>query len=827
MDESISAEPPALCPSCGEPLDPTVAHGLCPKCALAGVGAETEITTPHGFEPPSIERVAAAFPQLDIIELIGRGGMGAVFKARQLHLDRLVALKLLPESLAISPEFTERFTREARTLAKLNHPNIVTVHDFGHANGFFFLILEFVDGVNLREAMRAGQFTPEQALEIVPRVCEALQFAHEEGVLHRDVKPENILLDANGRVKIADFGIAKLVGESAAAGPTLTGSMAPGTPQYMAPEQIESPSTVDHRADIFSLGVVFYEMLTGELPLGRFAPPSEKSAVDSQVDEIVFRALAKERELRQQSANEVRTEIETISVSRDRHPAYAIPAKSPSRTGKGRPPSLVWPAFFGAFLIVTGIAITVLVSGLVNQSHRVGMAAAATAEGRHAMAETLVAKQQRVIQEMENELKSIDPADREYDADQRKVAAERTRLEELNREMAKWAGAKLHSSPSKLVIGWIPAALFFGLVALPGIIIGWRTLSKHRMIGVPNGLVACLAGLAALGLPLLIVDIAIVAMFRSQDLALVTALALDLVLIGLVWRWLKAPPSACALARFQETWKPAAADEKLNPWPRRIFWLIILIFVAPVVLLMISMAVAQLAYQGARATPPPVLESGEEASSVGFGQTGDGVDLMALADPAAIGGSISPVLHVNASLDPPNRFQAWVALHSAYLMTWTIEIEDSEGRRFPVEGLECWMANGNFHAIGQPEEPGWITGLHVTWLIRDGQIQCMSETDRAANVLAVGELGKFADVEWKQFRGDRSFRFSPGGWKIGSINDFQLFEGTLAGSPGQRYRIIARVAVYPMQESAEPIQLPDGLSNNQDWKQLIQSETKP
>src|SRR5439155_16061216 len=161
---------------------------------------------------------------------------------------------------------------------------------------FFYLLMEFVDGVNLRQAMKAGRFTPEQALAIVPKICEALQYAHNEGILHRDIKPENILLDTKGRVKIADFGIAKLIGNSQpestpislgnpAPEATLTASGATlGTPNYMAPEQIKTPSEVDHRADIYSLGVVFYELLTGELPVGRFSPPSQKSASDPRLD---------------------------------------------------------------------------------------------------------------------------------------------------------------------------------------------------------------------------------------------------------------------------------------------------------------------------------------------------------------------------------------------------------------------------------------------------------------------------------------------------------------------------------------------------------------
>jgi predicted Ser/Thr protein kinase len=259
--------------------------------------------------------LAAAFPQLEILELIGQGGMGFVYKARQPRLERLVALKILPQSAVTDPRFAERFTREGRVLARLNHPNIVTIHDFGQANGFFYLLMEYVDGVNLRQAMRAGRFTPEQALAVVPKICDALQFAHNEGILHRDIKPENILLDSKGRVKIADFGIAKLIGEPQADAHLTASGGTLGTPHYMAPEQVEKPATVDHRADIYSLGVVFYEMLTGELPLGKFQPPSQKVQVDVRLDDVVLHALEKEPGRRYQHASEVKTAVDTISAS--------------------------------------------------------------------------------------------------------------------------------------------------------------------------------------------------------------------------------------------------------------------------------------------------------------------------------------------------------------------------------------------------------------------------------------------------------------------------------------------------------------------------------
>jgi serine/threonine protein kinase len=305
------------CPQCHAPLPADAPQGLCPACLMAVAGLPTDQDTLPLTEAdlPELADIAAAFPDLEILEKIGQGGMGVVFKARQPKLDRLVALKVLPKALAATPGFPERFTREGRVLARLSHPSIVTVHDFGESGGYCFLIMEYVDGVNLRQAMKAGRFTPEQALKVVPDICAALQAAHEQGVLHRDIKPENLLLDTKGRIKIADFGIAKLL-DDRGADLLLTQSGARlGTAPYMAPEQIEQPSSVDHRADIYSLGVVLYEMLTGELPLGRFAAPSEKSAVSGSIDEIVFRALEKERGRRQQSAGEFKTQIEGATAS--------------------------------------------------------------------------------------------------------------------------------------------------------------------------------------------------------------------------------------------------------------------------------------------------------------------------------------------------------------------------------------------------------------------------------------------------------------------------------------------------------------------------------
>ncbi|HXI68763.1 MAG TPA: DUF4019 domain-containing protein [Verrucomicrobiae bacterium] len=332
---------PLKCPQCGTSLPTGALAGLCPACLLKmGAAADTVTDAKQsGFHPPTVAELAPLFPQLEILGLIGKGGMGAVYKARQKQLDRVVALKILPPGIGNDPAFAERFAREARALAKLNHPGIVTLYEFGSTAGhqpsalnsqLFYFLMEFVDGVNLRQLLHAGRISAREALAIVPQICDALQFAHDQGIVHRDIKPENILMDRRGRVKVADFGLAKIVGDpltrpahtlspaggedrGEGAAPALTDAgKVMGTPQYMSPEQTAAPGEVDHRADIYALGVVFYQMLTGELPGKKIEAPSKKVQIDVRLDEIVLRALEKNPELRYQQVSEVKTMVETI-----------------------------------------------------------------------------------------------------------------------------------------------------------------------------------------------------------------------------------------------------------------------------------------------------------------------------------------------------------------------------------------------------------------------------------------------------------------------------------------------------------------------------------
>ncbi|MGJ8634522.1 MAG: protein kinase domain-containing protein [Luteolibacter sp.] len=301
--------------------------GLDPAELLKIGAAEDTIAegSPGTFTPPTPEELAKIFPRLEILEFIGKGGMGAVYKVRQPELDRIVALKILPPAIAASPSFAARFTREVKALAKLNHPGIVTIHESGHQQDLYYFLMEYVDGVNLRQLLANGRISPREAMAIVPQICDALQFAHDQGIVHRDIKPENILLNRLGTVKVADFGIAKLIGnedpaetETADFETSLTsGGKILGTPQYMAPEQANPATEIDHRADIFALGVVFYQMLTGELPEKNLQPPSKKIHLDVRLDQIVLKALEQDPDLRFSNVTALKTGIENLSNQSD------------------------------------------------------------------------------------------------------------------------------------------------------------------------------------------------------------------------------------------------------------------------------------------------------------------------------------------------------------------------------------------------------------------------------------------------------------------------------------------------------------------------------
>ena len=326
---------PEPTPSIPSAPDPSVLNGLNPEELFARGMQSVKMTRGAGlaadWEPPTIEETARLFPNYEVLEIVGRGGMGAVYRARQLTLDRTVAIKLLPLEVSADQDFAERFKREARTMARLSHPNIVSVFDFGTTTeGHLYFVMEYVEGTTLHQLIKSTGLKPHQALEIIVGVCEALNYAHTEGVVHRDVKPANVLVDVRGRVKVTDFGLARLSGPSAAeqAGYTVTGTVL-GTPDYMAPEQ-KRGMHVDHRADIYSLGVMLYEMLCGQVPQGVFDLPSRLVPVDERVDQVVVRAMHQEPDRRYQNTQEMRNEVQTISVAKSPN------AKAPRPRGSRR-----------------------------------------------------------------------------------------------------------------------------------------------------------------------------------------------------------------------------------------------------------------------------------------------------------------------------------------------------------------------------------------------------------------------------------------------------------------------------------------------------------
>lgn len=273
-------------------------------------------------DPRDLEKLLA--PSYSVHSLLGRGGMGAVYLATQTALERLVAIKILPSSLGLDLSFATRFRREARLMAQLNHPNIVNVHDFGQmGEGLWYLVMEYVDGVNLECYLRRQTVARCDKLRIIDSVCAALEFAHEHGVIHRDIKPLNILLSHGGQVKMADFGLGKrTAGNQTVA--TKSGLLL-GSPYFAAPEQFDRDRLTDHRTDIYSLGALIYYVLTGAVPCGTWELPSKIADVDSVFDGIVQRAMSSDPKNRHQSVREIRDLLRPASPAIDQRAPNEMP----------------------------------------------------------------------------------------------------------------------------------------------------------------------------------------------------------------------------------------------------------------------------------------------------------------------------------------------------------------------------------------------------------------------------------------------------------------------------------------------------------------------
>lgn len=311
---------------------PSVLRGQRPDEILARAMRSVKMTHggSGGWQPPTLDEAALLFPNYEIVALIGRGGMGAVYKGRQVELDRQVAIKLLPLEVSVDPDFADRFRREARAMAKLSHPNIILIYEFGATfEGHLFFVMEFVDGADLHQMIHGPGVPPERSLSIISGVCDALAYAHGKGVVHRDMKPANVMVNIHGEVKVADFGLARLLDPGAdQTGHTMTGTVM-GTPAYMAPEQMRGMN-VDHRADIYSLGVMLYEMLCGEVPRGIFDPPSARVAgLSANIDQVVIKAMHQQPDRRYQSTTEMKTDV-AVAANPLAPPVQAAPKPEPA-----------------------------------------------------------------------------------------------------------------------------------------------------------------------------------------------------------------------------------------------------------------------------------------------------------------------------------------------------------------------------------------------------------------------------------------------------------------------------------------------------------------
>ena len=278
------------------------------------------------FSAPSPEELAALFPGYSIHSLIACGGMGAVYFATQTALDRRVAIKILPREFSSDTSFREGFAAEAKAMAKLNHPNLIGVYDFGEVDGMLFIIMEYVPGDSLYAAANGKAIDAKEAARIMSQVCAGIAHAHEFGILHRDIKPANILLDSSARPKIGDFGLARPIGLMSKEGDAIY-----GTPHYTAPEVVEAPTRVDTRADIFSLGVVLHELLTGKLPADDPRLPSAIIGCSPKFDGIVRKCTQNDPALRYATAAEVASDLSTLLTATAKHRPQAIP-RAPRKT---------------------------------------------------------------------------------------------------------------------------------------------------------------------------------------------------------------------------------------------------------------------------------------------------------------------------------------------------------------------------------------------------------------------------------------------------------------------------------------------------------------
>lgn len=297
-------------PSVTEEAPVDVAYDTVEAYAEAEEVLATEDIAASGFRAPEPSELAPWFPQYEIEYLIAVGGMGAVYRAVQKSLDRTVAIKVLPTEFSQDAEFCRSFQSEAKAMAKLNHSNLIGVYDFGEAGGQLFIVMELVEGHSLHDACHGGLLDPHEAIRMMEGICAGLAHAHENGVLHRDIKPANILLGADQVPKIGDFGLARAAGTRIEEGEVIF-----GTPGYTAPEVLQPPHEFDHRADIFSLGAMLHELLTGKIPDADPRPASAQVRCDPRLDAIIRKATHPQPSMRYNDAMEMAKDLAKVASS--------------------------------------------------------------------------------------------------------------------------------------------------------------------------------------------------------------------------------------------------------------------------------------------------------------------------------------------------------------------------------------------------------------------------------------------------------------------------------------------------------------------------------
>ena len=321
------------------------------------------------FQAPSLEELQPHFPAYEITAFIAQGGMGAVYAARQVSLDRPVAIKILPRQFGADPQFRSSFEAEAKSMARLNHPNLIAVYDFGDADGMLYIIMELVEGKSLHHSAYGRAIDQEEAVRLVAGISHGLAHAHQHGILHRDIKPGNILLGPEAVPKIGDFGLARPVGEG-----HNPDEIVWGTPGYSAPEVVNNPGEVDQRVDIFAVGVLLYELLTAKVPSEPWQPPSAVSQCNPEFDRIIRRATHPSPELRYAKAEDLAKELDELGdklkkpvLRRAKTATPAVAGRSHSPVGmRAATPAIAVPQPKSQSIPVIGILAAIMVLGVLG-----------------------------------------------------------------------------------------------------------------------------------------------------------------------------------------------------------------------------------------------------------------------------------------------------------------------------------------------------------------------------------------------------------------------------------------------------------------------------